>query len=68
MYKLVSEYGNEVVYTANETTKNQLLEKGFHIDAKETKPTVKTEKKPRRKKAQSYNSSKGDKANEQTEN
>ena len=66
MYRLVSEYGNEVVYTADENKKNQLLDKGFHIDSRDAEPAVKTEKKARTKK-QSCKSSKGDKVNE-TEN
>ena len=51
-YKLVSKYGNEVVYTDSEREKNNLLEKGFHID-EEIKPKekIKTEeKKPKTKK------------------
>ncbi len=50
MYRLVSEYGNEVVYTTNENTKNQLLKEGFHIDSETAAPAVKTEKKARTKK------------------
>ena len=37
-YRLVSEYGNCVMYTENEREKNTLLERGFHIDEKFNKP------------------------------
>lgn len=31
-YKLISKYGNRVIYTNSEREKNNLLEKGFHIE------------------------------------
>lgn len=47
-YRLVSEYGNRVIYTDNEKEKNQLLERGFYIqnpDVSKTKaPTTKKRK------------------------
>ena len=30
-YRLLSEYGNRVIYTNNENEKNSLVEQGFHI-------------------------------------
>lgn len=37
-YRLLSEWGNRVVYTNDEREKNSLLDKGFHIDEEWQKP------------------------------
>lgn len=44
MYRLISQYGNRIVYTNDERRKQQLLDKGFKIDEKKTD-------KPKRRKA-----------------
>lgn len=45
-YRLVNKYGNAVYYTDNEKEKNQLLDRGFHIQEieKPSKPTTKKRK------------------------
>ena len=41
MYKLVSEYGNEVVYTDDEIKKELLLDRGFVVDNVSKAPEIK---------------------------
>lgn len=43
-YRLVNKYGNAVYYTDSEKEKNQLLDRGFHIQEIE-KPNIPTAKK-----------------------
>ncbi len=38
-YKLVSQYGNRVIYTDSEKEKTELIEKGYHIHNPEIKTT-----------------------------
>lgn len=50
-YRLLSGYGNRVIYTDSEKEKNQLLDKGFYIDEKwqEEKPAVPKKRKVAKK-------------------
>ena len=48
-YRLLSEYGNRVIYTNNENEKNSLIEKGFYIDKNWQKPAVPKKRKVAKK-------------------
>lgn len=48
-YRLLSEYGNRVIYTNNENEKNSLVEQGFHIDKNWQKPAVPKKRKVAKK-------------------
>ena len=68
MYRFVSKYGNRIVYTENEREKNQLLKEGFNIDTKYKDAQTKKESVPNPTGKRSKLSSKGEVANEQTDN
>ncbi len=50
-YRLLSGYGNRVIYIDSEKEKNQLLDKGFYIDEKWQEEKVKQATTAKRRKA-----------------
>ena len=52
-YRLLSEYGNRVIYTDSKTEKDRLIENGYHLDenyGKKADKDITEAPKPKRKK------------------